>query len=323
MNIVSTKTDNRKRKKADAAISILLQIPQGDRFQIQVTQSQYHFCLNETIVQQIQQAKKAGSDLYIPPSLLISLLYYTFISHNQVTRLLVVEDGVEKNHIQPLKSVAKKQYLPVFYIALISNLFQVAFNRKFRQQLSFQTEITFNSYYNQEEYPVVQSNIFLHGDIFHKIQKDFLEKNSDCSIVISAHYWLTEQILSYFRKNLNLLVWEIAAFVPAAVLVYNLHQLNLISFIGATIAIIFSRPVLVNILERIPAIKSKYLNDWAWWITCTISSVIGNTQGWTNIYSLLMFFLSCLTPEIVKQILRLIWPQVGKLMIRLLSYLPY
>ncbi|WP_066425543.1 hypothetical protein [Anabaena sp. 4-3] len=317
----------------DSFISLSLQIPQGDRLEIQVKECQYFFNLNDNIVQQIQQAKATGKNLYIPPSLLIPLCYYTCISYNPISIQFhyseaetLTHAAAEKRDNQHLNHPKKITWLPVFYILLLFNIVNFIFNREIRQQVSLQTEFTFNSYYQEEI--VLQSNIFLHGDIFHKIQHNFLNTNPNCARVISAHYWLTEEILSYFRKNLNILVWEIASLVPAGFLAYHLHSghwfSSIATWIGATLGIACSRPLLVSFLQRFTPIQAKNLNDWAWGVISTISSmIVSGFQGLSNINPFLMLFISLLTPEIVKPILRFIWPQVGKLTIRLLSFLPF
>ena len=87
-----------------------------------------------------------------------------------------------------------------------------------RCKTSLQSGITFNFYYKQAELDsaayedkniILQGVVLPHGDIFHKIKWNFMQ-SSNCSTIISAHYWLTEQILNCFRTKLNLLVWEVA-----------------------------------------------------------------------------------------------------------------
>ncbi|WP_375469407.1 hypothetical protein [uncultured Nostoc sp.] len=80
MNADITKINN----QADVALSLFLQVPQGDRFELKVEQSQCRFYLNETVVEQIQQAQKTGVSLYIPSKLIIPLWYYACFSSNVV-----------------------------------------------------------------------------------------------------------------------------------------------------------------------------------------------------------------------------------------------
>ncbi|RCJ27115.1 hypothetical protein A6770_02855 [Nostoc minutum NIES-26] len=366
MDAVST-----KHNPADTAISLILQVPQGDRFEIQIKESQYNLYLSETIVQQIQQAQKMGSTLYIPPSLLIHLWYYTCISYNVVPeneegitgkqpaievaqiwekekqrKILrrfysekVLREGFpqiadiysqnfkgrrrEKNQNSDLNHHTKIQ-IPIFYSIIIFNILKLILNKSFRKEIILQTEFTFNSYYRQKQVtntdkePVLQSTIFLNGDIFHKIQKDFLETNSQFSTVISAHYWLVEQVMSYFRSNFNLLIWELASLVPAGVLAINLHlanwTLSLAIWLGTTISLATFRSGLLNQLQRRTTINSKYLDYLAWELTCLIPAIEIAT---TNSYqALFMMVLSPLVPPVCKRLLAFIWPQVGKLIMR-------
>ena len=77
-------TPSEINNQADIALSLFLQIPQGDRFELKVEQSQCRFYLNETVVEQIQQAQRTGVSLYIPPKLIIPLWYYVCFSNNVV-----------------------------------------------------------------------------------------------------------------------------------------------------------------------------------------------------------------------------------------------
>ncbi|QSJ16195.1 hypothetical protein JYQ62_31295 [Nostoc sp. UHCC 0702] len=318
MDAVSKKIYNQTYNQADAGISVFLQIPQGDRLEIKIKESQYNFRLNETIIAQIQQAQKIGNTLYIPPSLLIQLWSYTCISHNVVPE--------EKYKIKKLNSSTKKQPLTIFYTILTFKILKVIFNKSFRQEIILQTEFTFNSYYTQEESavtvkdeePILQTTIFLNGDVFHKIKKDFLEKNFQFSDIISAHYWLSEQVLSYFQTNLNLLVWEVAAFVPAGLLAHNVFPTNwglsIVTWVGATIGLIIIRSGLRGQLQKRTAIKSKYLDYLAWEIICLIPAIQVVTAN--GLQALLMMVLSPVLPLVSKRLLAFIWPQVGKLFIR-------
>ena len=209
---------------------------------------------------------------------------------------------------------------------MIFKIFKLIFNRSFRQEIILQTEFTFNSYYSQEkstatvknEEPILQSTIFLNGDVFHKIKKDFLETNFQFSDIISAHYWLSEQVLSYFQTNLNLLVWEVAAFVPAGLLAHNVFPTNwglsIVTWVGATIGLIIIRSGLRGQLQTRTAIKSKYLDYLAWEIICLIPAIQVVTAN--GLQALLMMVLSPVLPLVSKRLLAFIWPQVGKLFIR-------
>lgn len=361
MDAVST-----KHNSADATISLILQVPQGDRFKIEVKESQYNFYLNETIVKQIQQAKKNGGTLYIPPSLLIPLWYYTCVSHNVIpaTAVSVTESWNAKNWEEGWKyrkilrrfysekvlrkgfpqiayiSSAKfpehkedKHKLPDFYYStqsqpifilnsiIIFNIFKLFLNRTFQNKIILQTEFTFNSYLlsnSANEEPVFQSSIFLNGDVFHKIRKDCLELNSQFSPVISAHYWLCEQILNYFRTNFSLLTWEVASLVPAGIFAHNLYPANwrfsIVTWLGATIVLATIRFGLFSQLQRRTAINFKYLDYLAWELTCLISAIsVATTNGFQ---ALLMMLLSPLIPPVLKRLLAFIWPQIGKLIMR-------
>ncbi|WP_414753600.1 hypothetical protein [Anabaena sp. CCY 9910] len=306
----------------DVIIAISLQIPQGNTLKLQVEQNDYSFYLNQQVVEQIQEAKSKGTALEIPLKLLLPLWYYSCFSHN------VVSTNKEEGGAR--KTVTKS------YIIFLINILQAFWSKSLQNNASLQPGFTFTSYYQPEQLQsvdthkqerVLQSVVLFHGDIFHKIKWDLLNNNFDCQKIVAAHYWLIEQILGALRNKLNLLVWEIAAIVPAGFLAYNSHSVNgltsIITWIGATITIAFSRPVLVKILRRFTTLKSGNLDNWAWAIVCSVSGIIFyGFEELSDIYLLLLLILSWLTPEIVKRTLRYIWPQLGKFMIRSLSRLP-
>ncbi len=83
-------------------------VPHGDRFELKVEQSQCNFYLNETVVEQIQQAQKTGVSLYIPPKLIIPLWYYACFSNNAVF--------VKK------KEIIEKKISNFFYVIVIVDI---------------------------------------------------------------------------------------------------------------------------------------------------------------------------------------------------------
>ncbi len=310
MNANITKTNN----QIDVVLSVLLQVPQGDRFELKVEESQCSFYLNETVVQQIQQAQENGVSLYIPPKMIIPLWYYTCFRNNVV--------------LGKQKEIAEKE-VNFFYVIVIVNIIKFFLSKTARSKTRLQSGIIFNSYYKQAELAsvayedkdiILQSTILLHGDIFHKIKWDFIQ-NSNYSTIVSAHYWLTEQLLNCFRTKLNLLVWELASLFTATLVVYNLYPANVIilifAWIGFTILFATTRYVLVNQLQRRTSINSKFINWLAWTpISLIPSVVVGTTSSFSDVAAFLLPFMSLIAPKIAKYILSFIGPQVGKLLIR-------
>ncbi|MBC1222454.1 hypothetical protein GNF10_21675 [Nostoc sp. UCD121] len=311
MNANITKIDN----QADVVLSLFLQVPQGDRFQLKVERSQCSFYLSEIVVEQIQQAQKAGVSLYIPPKLIIPLWYYAYLGNNVV--------------FGNKKEVTEKEVSSFFYAAVIVNIIKSFLSKTAWSKASLQSGITFNSYYEQPESAsnayqekdiILQSTILLHGDIFHKMKLDFMQ-NSNCSTIISAHYWLTEQILSCFRTKLNLLVWEIASLFPAGLVVSSLHTANLIlsifAFIGFSILFATTRYVLINQLQRRTSINSKFINWLAWTLICIIPIfVVSAIHSFRDVNALFLSFLSLIAPKISEYVLNFLRPLVGKLILR-------
>ncbi|MBN3908088.1 MAG: hypothetical protein HWQ35_16480 [Nostoc sp. NMS1] len=314
MNANITKTDN----QADVILSLFLQVPQGDRFELKLERSQCSFYLNDTIVEQIQQAQKTGISLYIPPKLIITLWYYACFSNNVV--------------FGETKEITEKQVSNFFYVTVIVNIIKSLLNKTARGKTSLQSGLTFNSYYEQPESAsdtyeekdiILQSTILLHGDIFHKIKLDFMQ-NPNCSTIISAHYWLTEQILSCFQAKLNLLIWEIASLFPAAFVAYSLYPANgilsIFAWIGFAILFATTRYVLVNQLQRRTSIDSKLINWFAWMMICFIPSVtVSAISNFSDAKSLLLPLLSLIAPKLADFILSFIRPRAWKIIFMLVS----
>ncbi|MEA5601027.1 hypothetical protein [Nostoc sp. UHCC 0252] len=314
MNANITKIDN----QADVVLSLFLQVPQGDRFELKVERSQFSFYLNEIVVEQIQRSQEIGVSLYIPPKLVIPLWYYACFSSNNLV-------------FGKKREITEKQISNFFYVTLIVNIIKSFLSKTVQDKASLQPGFTFNSYYEQAESAsdsyeardiILQSTVLIHGDIFHKIKFDFMQ-NSNCSAIASAHYWVTEQILSCFRTKLNLLVWEVASLFPAGFVAHSLYPANgillIFAWIGFTILFSITRYVLVNQLQRRTCINSKFINWLAWTLISLIPIVvaINNFRDFNGLLSL----LSLIAPKLAEHILNFIKPRVGKLIINRLLLL--
>lgn len=311
---------------ADVAVAISLPIPQGDILQLQVEQSHYTFYLNQQIVEQIQQAKITGVSLDIPPKLLLSLWYYACFNHNFVP----ASKGKDINN----KSVTKS------YTLFLVNILKAFGNKSLQKTTNLPTGFTFTSCYQQEEFSVadsfqedcvLQSVVLFHGDILHKIKRDFLQYNLDCQKVISAHYWLTEQILGGLGSSLNLLVWELSSLVTSVFLTWNIFDLNIpylsrniiifiLIWLLLTILIASNRSFFANRLREDKSINNPYWNRLSWWISGilpTIFLIIFNIGRGTIYISTVLLSLSApLMPIIAKLILNFILPRLGKFVLR-------
>ncbi|MBD6618020.1 hypothetical protein FNW02_19870 [Komarekiella sp. 'clone 1'] len=303
----STHLDN----QADVIVSSFLEIAQGTSFELKIEQSQYSFYLNETVIKQIQLAQKTGYSLYIPPKLLVPLWYCaSFSTHLDM-------QGEESEIV--IKQIRN------FDVVFIVNILRLFLRKSLQDKTTLQCGLTFNSYYKQDtsasvDYKdqdiVLQSTIILNGDIFHKIRKDFLQ-NSNCSIIVSAHYWLTDQLLSYLRTNLNLLAWELISLFPAGFLAWKLYLVKSVGvflsiFVWLGIFIVFAtiRYLLVNQLQKRTSINSEYINWLVWGVTCLTPSIFLN-----YIDFLLLLFLSLIGP-LLKRVFSFILLQVGKRIMR-------
>ncbi|MEH2295090.1 hypothetical protein [Nostoc sp.] len=318
MNPYQTHTDY----QADVQLSFFVQIPQSTpiELEIKVEPGQYTFYLNMAVLKQIEQARKIGCSLYIPPKLLAYLWYYNCFSDNIC---------FSNNPVQYNKLVINKKKLKPFENTFIVSFIKLLWSKSLQNKSTLQHGLTFNFYYREdtsalyfwkEQDIVLQSNILFYGDIIHKIRSDFIQ-NPECLNITYLHYWLIEQILNYLRTNLNLLVWEIASLFPAGFVVYNLYLANVMisifAWIGLTILFATTRYVLVNQLQRGTSINSKFINRLIWTLICLIPSVVvGATSGFSNVYALLLPLLSVIAPQLVECILSFISPRVWRLIIR-------
>ncbi len=146
-------------KQAGVTFSCYLQIPQGAAFELKFEQGQYNFYLNETVVEQIQQAQKTGCSLYIPPRLLFPFWYYSFFNNPE--------------------SLSNKSQNP--YVVVVINIFRLLLSKPLSKKTNLQSGLIFNCYYQEPQIAasvyekpdiVLQSTVFLSGDIFHKIRRD-------------------------------------------------------------------------------------------------------------------------------------------------------
>ncbi|MCC5624504.1 hypothetical protein [Nostoc sp. CHAB 5715] len=318
MNAYKTHTDS----QADVQLSFFLQIPQGTpiELEIKIEPAQYTFYLNYAVLKQIEQARKIGCSLYIPPKLLAYLWYYNCFSDNIC---------FSNNTVQYNKLVINKKKFQIFDNTFIVNFIRLLWSKALQNKSILQYGLTFNSYYKkdtsaldfwEEKDIVLQSNVLFYGDIIHKIRSDFIQ-NPECLNIVYVHYWLIEQILSRLRAKLNLLAWELASLFPAGFVAYNLYLANwmllIFAWLGLTILFAITRYVVVNQLQRSTSINSKFINGLIWTLICLIPSVVaGATSSFSKVNALLLPLLSLMTPKLAEYILSFIGPRVGKFIIR-------
>ena len=308
MNAYKTYTDN----QADVQLSFFLQISQGTpiELEIKVEPGQYAFYLNKAVLKQIEEARKIGCSVYIPPKLIAYLFYYNCFSDNTMQYQKLV--------------VAKKNFktLKLFDDTFIVSFIRLFWSKLLQNKSTLQYGLTFNLYYKEdtsalylwkEEDIVLQSNVLFYGDIIHKIRSDFIP-NPQCLNIVYVHYWLIEQILGCLRTKLNLLAWELASLFPAAFFACKLHlAFSLSILVGLVTFLIFAtiRYWLVNQLPKWTSINSQNRNWLAWGLSCVTSSIFMFTPS----DFLFLLFLSLIGP-LLKWVFSFIVGQFGKVFIR-------
>ncbi|UKO98152.1 hypothetical protein [Nostoc sp. UHCC 0870] len=217
------------------------------------------------------------------------------------------------------------------------NILRIFRSKYLQNQTSLQIGCTFNSYYSQQELTtedyqekdcLLQSIVLFYGDVIQKVKKDFLQNNANLITIISAHYWLVDQLLSSLRNNLNMLVWEFASLFPSGFLVSKINALNIFNsssgiiwliliWLGLALFVATSRYILFKQLQKVVAINYKYLNWLAWGISCIIPAIaIFLTQEIQAIDIIFFPIISAFVPVLIRQSLSLIWPQIFQLILR-------
>ncbi len=293
----------------DGSLSFSLPIPQGNYFELKVEEAQYNFYLNDTVVEQIKQVKIAGDNLEIPPRLLVLIWYYACFGDGKI--------------IPKETKGAISQWGRIFDVIFVVRFLKLFLKQIFQQKTPLQSGIIFNSYYretgqNSSDYNsqdiVLQSNVMLNGDIFHKVCQDLIGNPNYLSI-LSVHYWLTEQLVNNLWVNLNRLVWEIVSFVPAIFIGVHLysHQggvlVSIIAWLGATVGFSTIQTLLVNQLQKYTSIKSKYLNWIVWVLNCLTPIILNPDYFWW------LVIVAIIVPPLLFAGFYFILPRVSKLVL--------
>ena len=210
--------------------------------------------------------------------------------------------------------------------------------------------ITFYSYYHEslenslteptlvnDTWRKVRSVVSLDGDVIQQIRKDFLQ-DFNCAATTSAHYWFSDQVLSPFRDNLNLLVWQIALIIPALItLIVNVlifSRANIVS-LGLFQLVMFLSPVvtlvyywLINLLQKRFSNNFKHLDEIVAWVLCLLSSsvlpiynLIGlkNTANLTSsqiVFQLLWLISGIIAPLLMTFFQQFLLPRLSRCVIR-------
>ncbi|AUS99470.1 hypothetical protein CLI64_03170 [Nostoc sp. CENA543] len=318
--MVNDKTQ--KKVLPDVKLSFSLQIPQGHNLEINFDQSQCNFYLNQKVVEEIQAAKKQGISLEVPPRLLMYLWYCICLRHNYIPDIRLKNNS---------RKITKN------YFGFLLNILKILRSKTLQRKLNLQISSTFNSYYKQDKLTVddahendciLQSIVLFNGDVLQKVKEDFLLYNPQCSMVISAHYWLVGQLLNSLRNQFKLLLWELSSLFPAGLVVSKIsliHGMNLVQrtvlliiiWLSIAVLIFACRNFLFRILKRNIAIKYQYLNWIAWVMSCLIPAIaIIYTKNFQAIIDTIFLAISVCIPLLLQPILRFIWPRLGKIIVR-------
>jgi hypothetical protein len=103
--------------------------------------------------------------------------------------------------IQSAQATNQTIYIPRQLLA------DLRYHTLFSQDNGIRSGLTFCTYYHQGvlEEAVMRSLLSLDGDIIHQIKSDCLERPQFCQKMVSAHYWLIDQLLQQLR--LRIVFW--------------------------------------------------------------------------------------------------------------------
>ncbi|MFM6108468.1 MAG: hypothetical protein ACKPEO_24930 [Sphaerospermopsis kisseleviana] len=294
------------------SFSFSLQVPPGGSFvEFKVDEGEYSFYLNNSIIEQIEQAQIQGLSLYIPSGLVLPLWYYTFVTENVI----------EPNKNQVNYKNPKVYFLVYLFLAQI---WQLLTNKNPQTKIISLSGFTFNSYYqsraDQKINIILQTTVLFDGDIIHKIRYDLLE-NANCLRIVSAHYWLTEQIIKRLRSNLNSVYWFIYAILPASLIIWKVAAITgwqffililvwIILFLLLAILNLF----IVNELKKyIGRKKNQELINWLVWL---ITNLFVNVSSFSDVPVIFLgnLVLIVLIPHLLKWLL----PKLGKILLKII-----
>lgn len=99
-----------------------------------------------------------------------------------------------------------------------------------------QTGLTFSTYYEQGQFPLVKSSISLDGNILHQICRDCFTSDEFAYQITSAHYWLTSQLLKQLplqgKIKFHLMAWLVSLLIAIALLPFYLPTLTQMTSLG-------------------------------------------------------------------------------------------
>ena len=156
----------------------------------------------------------------------LSLEPYIIVEKERITRKRVVFHSVRFNLDKDiLKKIQQAQQTGrCLYISrkLLTDLrYYVLIDSENR----LQSGLTFYTYYLRDgsEEALMRSVISMDGDIFHQIKNDCLENPKFCRRLVSAHYWLIDQLLSQLRLKelfrLKLLSWGLSVLITGIIVI--------------------------------------------------------------------------------------------------------
>ena len=162
----------------------------------------------------------------------LSLEPYIIVEKERITRKRVVFHSVRFNldkdilkKIQQAQqtgrclSISRKLLADLRYYVLIDS------------ENRLQSGLTFYTYYLRDgsKEALMRSVISMDGDIFHQIKNDCLESPNFCRKLVSAHYWLIDQLLSQLRLGelfrLKLLSWGLSLLITGVIVIPFIQQL--------------------------------------------------------------------------------------------------
>lgn len=161
----------------------------------------------------------------------LNLEQYIHIDKERITRRRILFHGI-RFHLDKdiLKKIQQAQELGDSLQISRELLADLRYYALTNGENCLQSGLTFCTYYLRDgsQDALMRSVISIDGDIIHQIKNDCLESPDFCSTLVSAHYWLIDQLLGQLRMRaflkLNQLSWGLSVVIVVLTIIPYIQQ---------------------------------------------------------------------------------------------------
>lgn len=161
----------------------------------------------------------------------LNLEQYIHIDKERITRRRILFHGI-RFHLDKdiLKKIQQAQELGDSLQISRELLADLRYYALTNGENCLQSGLTFCTYYLRDgsQDALMRSVISIDGDIIHQIKNDCLESPDFCFTLVSAHYWLIDQLLGQLRMRaflkLNQLSWGLSVVIVVLTIIPYIQQ---------------------------------------------------------------------------------------------------